>query len=255
MAPTTTLVVIDTATLQASVAVVAGAPTGLAPPVRVLGRAAAAVTTHSEALLGLVDEALRQAGLNPGAVDAVGCGAGPGSFTGLRIGLCTAKGLCFATGRPLVMASSLRALALGAASAIAGTPGGTGSAAAGALVGAVLDAKKGEIYCGFYRGATAEPVSDEVAIPPAAFAAHAATVAAGAPLLLCGSGVCAYAAEVAAVPGAQLLDSPLSPDAVEVGRLCLERLGTSGPMDLASAAPTYVRPSEAEVQRRRRGDA
>jgi len=237
-----TLLVIDTATLTASVAVVAGEPRGAAPPARVLGHAAAAVTTHSETLLGLVAEALKQAGLAAGAVDAVGCGAGPGSFTGLRIGLCTAKGLCAATGRPLVMASSLRALALGAA-----------PAAAGALVGAVLDAKKGEVYCGFYRGATAEPAVAEAAIPPAAFAAHAAAVAAGEPLVLCGSGVRAYAAEVAATPGARLLDAPLGPDAVEVGRLCLGRLGAAGPVDLATAAPTYVRPSEAELKHGHRG--
>jgi tRNA threonylcarbamoyladenosine biosynthesis protein TsaB len=238
------LLVIDTATLTASVAVVEGAPAGGAPPVRVLGRAAAEVTTHSEALLSLVAEALRQAGLKPGAVDAVGCGAGPGSFTGLRIGLCTAKGLCFATGRPLVMASSLRSLALGASPAAEGT-----------LVGAVLDAKKGELYCGFYRGAAAEPVGAEVAIPPAAFAAHAAAVAAAAPLVLCGSGVRAYPVEVSAAPGVRLLDAPLGPDAVEVGRLCLGRLGTTGPVDLATAAPTYVRPSEAELRHRRRDDA
>ncbi|MBI5478775.1 MAG: tRNA (adenosine(37)-N6)-threonylcarbamoyltransferase complex dimerization subunit type 1 TsaB [Deltaproteobacteria bacterium] len=250
-----TLLVIDTATLQASVAVVAGAPTGPVPPVRVLGRAAAAVTTHSETLLSLVAEALRQAGLGPAAVDAVGCGAGPGSFTGLRIGLCTAKGLCYATGRPLVMASSLRALALGVAPGAIRAPRGAATDTAGALVGAVLDAKKGEVYCGFFRGAVAEPVAAEVAIPPAAFAAHAAAVAAGAPLVLCGSGVRAYPAEVAAAAGARLLEGSLGPDAVEVGRLCLERLGTRGPVDLATAAPTYMRPSEAEVQRRRRGDA
>src|SRR5512146_325786 len=167
-----TLLVVETATLTASVAVVQGEPGSPGPP-RVLGRAAATVTTHSETLLRLCAAALEQAGLEPAAVDAVGCGAGPGSFTGLRIGLCTAKGLCFATGRPLVMASSLRALALAAA-----------PAAAGALVGAVLDAKKGEVYCGFYRGPEAEPVTDEVALPPAAFAAHAAAVARGAPLVL-----------------------------------------------------------------------
>ena len=240
-----TLLVLETATLTASVAIVDGTPGSAAPP-RVLGHAAAQVTTHSETLLCLVQAALDEARLTVAAVDAVGCGAGPGSFTGLRIGLCTAKGLCFATGRPLVMASSLQALALAA------TP-----AAEGALVGAVLDAKKGEVYCGFYRGAAAEPVTDEVALPPAAFAAHAAAVAAGAPFVLCGSGVRAYPDEMgqaAKASGARILDAPERPDAVAVGRLCLLRLGTGGPVDLAAATPTYVRPSEAEMVRRRRGD-
>jgi len=94
-----------------------------------------------------------------------------------------------------------------------------------------------------------------VALPPAAFAAHAAAVAGGAPLILCGTGIRAYPVEVAATAGARILEAPVGPDAVEVGRLCLLRLGTTGPVDLAAAAPTYVRPSEAEVLRRRRGDA
>jgi tRNA threonylcarbamoyladenosine biosynthesis protein TsaB len=238
----TTLLVLETATLNASVAILEGTPGSLAPP-RVRGRAAAQVTTHSEMLLRLVAAALAEAGLTPATVDAVGCGAGPGSFTGLRIGLCTAKGLCFAAGRPLVMASSLQALALAAV-----------PAAEGALIGAVLDAKKGEVYCGFYRGPAAEPVADEVALPPAAFAAHAAAVAGGAPLVLCGTGVRTYPDDVGRVAGARILEAPEGPDAVEVGRLCLVRLGTSGPVDLAAAAPAYVRPSEAEMVRRRRGD-
>jgi tRNA threonylcarbamoyladenosine biosynthesis protein TsaB len=233
------LLALDTSTLTASVAVVRGAPGPAAPAVQVLAARAAIVTTHSEMLLGLVEGTLAEAGLAPDALDAVACGAGPGSFTGLRIGLCTAKGLCFALGRPLVLASSLRALALAAA-----------PAAGGRLIVAVLDAKKGEVYGGCYRGPAAAPVVAEVALGPAAFAAHAAAVAAGEPVVLCGDGAATYAELLAAaLPGAAPAGPVVTPGAVAVARLGLERLFTEGPTELASAAPTYLRPSAAELKR------
>jgi len=236
------LLALDTATLHGSVAVLRGEAGPDAPAVTVLGRAEAIVTTHSDMLLGLVAEALRQASLAPSALEAIVCGAGPGSFTGLRIGLCTAKGLCLATGAPLVMASSLRALALKAA-----------PQAAGALMVALLDAKKGEVYGGFYRGPAAGPTSPEVAMPPAAFARHAAAVAAGAPVCCCGdrggAGAVDLEREVPQGRWAGAGPVPDTPGALEVARLGLERLAIHGPDDLASAVPTYLRPSEAELRR------
>ena len=95
---------IDTSTLQAGVALWRDGQRRSPSGERL-------VTTHSEALLAMIDEAFVEAGWRRADVDAVACGAGPGSFTGLRIGLATAKGLCFALGKPLVMISSLAALA------------------------------------------------------------------------------------------------------------------------------------------------
>src|SRR5580658_4654878 len=69
------------------------------------------VTTHSDRLILIIDECLRAQGTHKRAVGGVVCGAGPGSFTGLRIGLSTAKGLCFALGLPLMMVSTLEVLA------------------------------------------------------------------------------------------------------------------------------------------------
>src|SRR5512145_407600 len=74
-------------------------------------------------------------------VEGWAAGIGPGSFTGLRIGLATLKGLAYAQRRPLAGASSLAAMALEAAP----------SAPTGALLVPLLDAKKGEVYAGFYR--------------------------------------------------------------------------------------------------------
>ena len=96
------------------------------------------------ALLVMVDEALARSGRCAADLDAVACGAGPGSFTGLRIGLATAKGLCFALGKPLVMVSSLAALA-------ARAPDGR--------VCATIDAYKGEVYAGLFVVTGGVPVA------------------------------------------------------------------------------------------------
>src|SRR5262249_48344508 len=137
------------------------------------------VTTHSESLIGLVDEALREAGLRAADLGAVACGAGPGSFTGLRIGLATAKGLCFALDRPLLLVSSLAALA-------ARAPSGR--------VAAVLDAHQGEVYAGVFavRDGWPEPEGDEVVLFPDALAAQLRSLAEGAPLGVLGEGIERY---------------------------------------------------------------
>ncbi|HEV7363752.1 MAG TPA: tRNA (adenosine(37)-N6)-threonylcarbamoyltransferase complex dimerization subunit type 1 TsaB, partial [Solirubrobacteraceae bacterium] len=95
---------------------------------------AGARPAHATALLPLVDEALAAAGLNLADVQRLGVGTGPGSFTGLRIGLATARGLAQGLGLPLAPVSSLEALAAGA------------SAEAGPdrAVLAVIDAGRGE---------------------------------------------------------------------------------------------------------------
>lgn len=89
--------------------------------------------THSETLLSLVDGAFKTTGLTPAQVELWGVCSGPGSFTGLRIGLAAVKGLTFVTGAPCAPVSTLEALALSC-------PGGEGT------VLAALDARRGEVY-------------------------------------------------------------------------------------------------------------
>ena len=140
------ILAVDTSTLHAAVA--------LWRDGRALAERHRVVTTHSDALLAMVDEAFVEANVAPADVDAIACGAGPGSFTGLRIGLATAKGLCFALGKPLVMVSSLAALA-------ARAPDGR--------VLATIDAFKGEVYAGLFVVTAGVPVLDgaEAVLPPA----------------------------------------------------------------------------------------
>src|SRR5678815_4486507 len=117
------ILALDTSTLTAGVAAWEEG--------RVLAERRSRVTTHSDALLAMIDEVLREAGWTPQTADGVACTAGPGSFTGLRIGLATAKGLCFAAGKPLLCIPSLEALA-------ARAPDGR--------IAAVMDAHKQEVY-------------------------------------------------------------------------------------------------------------
>ena len=88
--------------------------------------------SHSETLMGLIDTAFKATGLTPADVDLYGVCAGPGSFTGLRIGLATVKGLAFVKDTPCAGVSTLEALA-------------ACHAGAGTVIPA-LDARRGEVY-------------------------------------------------------------------------------------------------------------
>lgn len=72
--------------------------------------------SHGEKLTLFIEEALRKAGLESSDLNAVSVSSGPGSYTGLRIGTSTAKGICFALNIPLIAIDSLRCIALAAQS-------------------------------------------------------------------------------------------------------------------------------------------
>lgn len=95
--------------------------------------------THAERLFGMVDEVLASAGWTASQVDLLAVGKGPGSFTGVRVGMAAAKGIAFALRIPLVGVVSLAAMAH------AGRP-----SAGGLPVVAMIDAKKGEIFVACY---------------------------------------------------------------------------------------------------------
>ena len=69
-------------------------------------------THHSETLCNCVSEALKQCGITFGQLDAYACAVGPGSFTGIRIGISTMKGYCLAVEKPLISVNCLEAIAL-----------------------------------------------------------------------------------------------------------------------------------------------
>ncbi len=96
--------------------------------------------THSETLLPMVREMMEIAGLELNSIDAVAVSAGPGSFTGLRIGAATAKGLALALNLPIISVSALEAMAHGL------------SVLSDAVICPIMDARRGQVYSAAYLG-------------------------------------------------------------------------------------------------------
>jgi tRNA threonylcarbamoyladenosine biosynthesis protein TsaB len=109
--------------------------------------------SHAEALLGMITAAVEAAGWDRRSIDRIGAGIGPGSFTGLRVGLALAQGLALGLGVPLIGVGSLQAMARGC-------PGDT-------VRWPIVDARRGEVFCAAYG-----PAGDEL-VPPEAVGRHA----------------------------------------------------------------------------------
>ncbi|HSM92832.1 MAG TPA: tRNA (adenosine(37)-N6)-threonylcarbamoyltransferase complex dimerization subunit type 1 TsaB [Anaeromyxobacteraceae bacterium] len=237
---------VDSASLTLSCALLEAAPG--APP-RALAAAAerapakGAQGGHSARLPGALLDLLAAHGRNLADVEGWAVGIGPGSFTGLRIGLATLKGLAYAQRRPIAGVSSLAAMALAAAP----------DAPAGAVLVPLLDAKKGELYAGFYRAAPGglERLQPDAALPPDALCerAHALLAATGAPPLLFGEGFEPFAAALSG--RVDRLDTAVhTPPAAAVAALAAPGLLAApfDPQHLFALEPHYVRASEAEVK-------
>jgi len=134
------ILAVDTSTRSCSVAVVDGSDL-LAEITSGNGR------THSRHLMAMIDSALELAGLNLSMTDGLAFTSGPGSFTGLRIGISTMLGLSAATGKPIAGISGLDALAMQAA-------------APDILICPLVDGRRNEVYCGRYRWVKGELVKE-----------------------------------------------------------------------------------------------
>ncbi len=199
-------------------------------------------STHSARLPQALVDLLTAEGLTIPDLEGYAVGLGPGSFTGLRIGLATWKGLAYANRRPIAGASSLAAMALAAAP----------DATDGAVLVPLLDARKGEVYAGFYRvgaGGGIVEIAADAALPPRALAARVQDLAAGgARPLVFGQGMAAYAADLEGVP--RLETEVSTPPAFAVAALVAERLAGASydAQALFALEPHYVRASEAELK-------
>ncbi|MBM4319143.1 MAG: tRNA (adenosine(37)-N6)-threonylcarbamoyltransferase complex dimerization subunit type 1 TsaB [Deltaproteobacteria bacterium] len=189
---------------------------------------------HSRRLLPLLEELLDQEGLKPHDLHLLVASLGPGSFTGLRVGMATIKGLALAASLPVAGASSLATLAHAAAPC-------------NGLVAPTLDARKGEVYAALYRfhRGQRQTVLAEAVVPPESWAQRVAAAAGGEPVLWLGSGARLYREALApcSPAGSWLLGAEFeSPDPAHLALLGRERALAEGPADLATLEPNYLRP-------------
>lgn len=219
---------LDTSTLTLSMALLEGAD-----PVRTVAHVFhAPPRKQSEMLPGVIAELLAEHGVALASLEGIVVGLGPGSFTGLRIGLSAAKALAYAAKLPLTGASSLAAVALEGPQGRALLP--------------IAVARSQELYVGHYerRGTTVQQTAPEDAMTPAALAAwmqeHPQAV-------LLGPGVVDYRVQLEGlgVPAERILDVGVVPSSVALGQL-VRPPTTYDPQIVFSLEPHYVRGAEAE---------
>lgn len=217
------ILAIDTSTLAGSIALLEDEKI-IAELTLSLGR------KHTERLLPELDWLFKRLSLTPEAIEGIAVGIGPGSFTGVRVGLATAKGLALSLSVPLVGISSLDALA----EAVRFYPG---------PILALLDARKGEVFARFYQGGTNfHSLSEHFIISPEHLLPRLLPN-----LLGVGEGFRAYQdffqSRVIFAGGEFEY-----PRASFIGKLGWERLKRKEEDKLEQLVPIYLRPSDAELK-------
>lgn len=230
------ILAVDTATNSCSVAVTDQASL-LAESTQV------SVETHSKHLLGMIGQTLALAGITVHDLDGLAVTRGPGSFTGLRIGLSAVKGMAVATRKPVVGISTLRALA-------------SQFPSVSLRICAMIDARKSEVYAGAYRFMTTpqgdrELVCDmqEQVVPP-----DSALDAIQESCLFVGTGAAAYQAKIEDYMKKRKLRACFVPPAMNFVRAStvayLSRYYFQNHQvdDVETLKPHYLRPSDAEIK-------
>lgn len=190
----------------------------------VLTREASGVSTHSLAILPLVQNLLAQAGISLAACDAIAFGSGPGTFTGVRTACGIAQGLAFGLDLPVVPVVTLQAMAQACREA---------SGAAEVL--AVLDARMGEVYWAQYRYVNQWQVVVEPTLSaPSAVSPTGAVVA-------CGNGLLAYATAFGAQGFAAAARPDIMPHAAQIASLAHIALAHGQAVAPRDAQPLYLR--------------
>ncbi len=220
---------IETATIAGSIAIVDDSK-GLIGEVRVDVN-----VVHAERLMPSIEWLLKSSQVLIGEIDAFAVSIGPGSFTGLRIGLSTAKGFSFAAKKPLVPVQTLDAFA-------------RTLPFCSLMVCPMLDARKNEVYAALYRWEDDHflKIMPETAISPEELMKRIKE-----PVVLMGEGTKKYRDLIASALGDNACYAPpsrMTPSAATVGELAIELIRDGIETDAAALAPFYIRKSEAEMQ-------
>lgn len=192
-------------------------------------------STHSERMMTSIDHVLKCSGMTLDDIDVFAVASGPGSFTGLRIGMSAVKGLCYASGRPLVMVPTLEAFAWNFSFSVY-------------PVCLMFDARKGEVYAAVFRweeDGFISVVQDCSARPEELLKGI------DGPVIIAGEGALLYRERIIAAIGDRGLFAPphkMVPSPSNVAMLGLQKALRNEFVEPVYAEPLYLRKSEAEVK-------
>ncbi len=219
---------LETATLAGSIAIVDDAE-------GVIGEAGVNVrVAYAERLMPAIEWLMNASGITINEIDAFAVSVGPGSFTGLRIGLSTAKGFAFATGRPLVPVPTLDAMA-------------RRIPFCRHIICPMLDARKKEVYAGLYKW---EDNGCREIMPVTAIRPEDLLKNISGPVVFLGEGSKIYRdliSDALTTKACFAPESHMSPSASIVAEIAIQKIKQGITTDPVSLAPLYVRKSEAEI--------
>lgn len=178
--------------------------------------------SHSKALTLLIEKVMKTAGRSLSELSAVAVSNGPGSYTGLRIGLATAKGICFALDKPLICLPTLQVLA----SAV--------PIESDSLLLPLLDARRMEVYAAVYNTELQEVSPQEAHI------LNQESFQGFAPVVAFGNGSAKWQASCRH-PSITFLKGPLLPEAQHMGKLAYEAFLNQKFENLVSKEPDYLK--------------
>ena len=188
---------------------------------------------HSEVLLPAIDEACRLTGIKLPEIDLFACTLGPGSFTGLRIGVSTLKALMMATGKPAAGVSTLAALALNVDEKEK-------------IIGSMMDAGRGQVYLAYYQydhdGILTQLEAERALDPQNILDPYKEQV------IYVGDGAIKYAEVLGSLANNKNKIAPAEQQYVcasNVGILAIEKHRRNDLLDLAGCVPVYLRSADA----------
>ena len=234
---------IDTATSTASVAFLENGQVlaeGFFPP-HFYGKAtdnSSAKSNHAQTVLPLIDSVLQRAGTDLACVAGIAVSIGPGSCTGVRIGVSTAKGLAYGAAIPTVGISTLHA----SAARVTDFDG---------AICSLLDARKNEVYAALFRqnGKFLKRITDDAVVPVSRIFEVLSAVKAVEPCLLVGEGAMAYRTLIESLGGPRVnivAEEEMSSIATSVARLSEARFNDNDVPPLENLTPIYLRRSDCE---------
>lgn len=223
------ILALDTTLGACSAAVAVGVGGGGAP--RLFSAYEVRQREHAEVIMIMIEKVMADAGLAFDALDAIAATVGPGSFTGVRVGVAAARALALATGRPLIGVTSLEVMAQQALERLDEAPG---------TLAIAVDARRGEIYQALFTGA-GETLSRPAALTPEQAAAQLPETGT---LVLAGGGA-RLVSEAAEASGrtAEAVLPELQPEASKLAEMALDRRPIEGALH-----PLYLRPPDAKPQ-------